>query len=604
MKKITYFKMLLAAIVLIVWSLSASAQLLVEDFNYTAGASLTANGWSAHSGSGTNAVKTTTPVMTYTGYASSGVGNEITMTTSGEDDNKAFTNTTTGSIYVAFLVYVTASQSGDYFLHFCQSSGTTAANFFGRVFVKKDATLTTFGFGISKASSSSSTYTPTTYILNTTYLVVLKYTFNTGTTSDDAVSLFVNPVIGSSEPTPTLTLTETSTTDATGITAIALRQGTAGSMPTVKVDGIRVATVWSDAVTAPGNPKTAMPTFSASPGNVTTPQSVSLSCTTASSSIYYTIDGTTPDNISNGTLYAGTPFSVSSTTTVKAIAYATGYDPSSVNTGIYTFPTQIATIAALRAASTSGFYQLTNQVLLSYQSPGTYAKPKFIQDATGGIYIYDAAAKMTTSYNVGDGITGLAGTISLYSGYLLQFAPVADAGVASSTGNTITPQTTTLANIGNYPGQLVTVKNATITGTGNFASATAYTITDASAGKLRTFFTDLPYIGSAIPLTAQDITGVVYNYSLTEADIIPRTAADMLNTTVTAINQASTASTIYTSNGNVVLTEIAGRSVEIYNSIGQRLISTKTLEGVNTIPVSTRGVVLVKVDNRITRVIL
>ncbi len=72
----------------------------------------------------------------------------------------------------------------------------------------------------------------------------------------------------------------------------------------------------------------------------------------------------------------------------------------------------------------------------------------------------------------------------------------------------------------------------------------------------------------------------------------------------TSINQATTASTIYTSNGNVVLTEIAGRSVEIYNSIGQRLISTKTLEGVNTIPVSTRGVVLVKVDNRITRVIL
>ncbi|MEI8273097.1 MAG: hypothetical protein WCG08_10785 [Paludibacter sp.] len=72
----------------------------------------------------------------------------------------------------------------------------------------------------------------------------------------------------------------------------------------------------------------------------------------------------------------------------------------------------------------------------------------------------------------------------------------------------------------------------------------------------------------------------------------------------TSINQAYNNLEVSTSNGTVSFSSEAGKNIEIYNSVGQRLISTKTLEGVNTIPVSTRGVVLVKVDNRIAKVIL
>ena len=72
----------------------------------------------------------------------------------------------------------------------------------------------------------------------------------------------------------------------------------------------------------------------------------------------------------------------------------------------------------------------------------------------------------------------------------------------------------------------------------------------------------------------------------------------------TAINTAYINLEVTASNGNVSFNSEAGKNIQIYNSVGQRLMSTKTVEGLNTIPVSTRGVVLVKVDNRIAKVIL
>src|SRR5437867_9830120 len=51
---------------------TAWAQLLLEEnFNYTAGTLLTANGWTAHSGTGTNAQTVTVPSLSSANYASS-----------------------------------------------------------------------------------------------------------------------------------------------------------------------------------------------------------------------------------------------------------------------------------------------------------------------------------------------------------------------------------------------------------------------------------------------------------------------------------------------------------------------------------------------------
>jgi glucosylceramidase len=93
-------------------------------------------------------------------------------------------------------------------------------------------------------------------------------------------------------------------------------------------------------------PAAASPTFSPAPGAYTSAQTVTLSDATTGASIYYTTDGTTPTTKS--TLYsASAPIAVSSTTTIEAIAVASGYSASAVATGTYTFPGSASTISVV-----------------------------------------------------------------------------------------------------------------------------------------------------------------------------------------------------------------------------------------------------------------
>jgi len=233
-------KKIIAVWVAVVLSFSSYGQLLTEDFTYAAGQLLTANGWSAHSGAGTNALIVTTPGLTYTGHPGSGVGNAVTMTTSGEDANRTFTSTTTGSVYMSFLINVSAAQGGDYFIGLYQ----TSTIFPIRVYAKSDGTGG-FQFGVGK-SNSTATYETASRTFGTTYLVVVKYTFNAGTTTDDVVDLWVNPALGGAETTATIpNVTAATITDATSIGAVYLRQGSASSASTQQIDAILAGTTWA-----------------------------------------------------------------------------------------------------------------------------------------------------------------------------------------------------------------------------------------------------------------------------------------------------------------------------------------------------------------------
>ena len=229
----------------------AQAPLLVEDFNSSAGTLITAAGWTAHSAGGTNAIAVTSPGLTLTGYPGSGVGNAVSMTTSGEDDSRVFAVQSTGSVYAAFLVTVSEAAIdpiGGYFFHFGPDPiGTT---FRGRVFIKKDAT-NAIAFGISKAATAAPdvAFTPFSYSLNTTYLVIVKYTIN-ASTNDDTIALFVSTNVPGSEPAPTVSATDIATQTDINPGAVALRQGSTATAPTVRVDGIRVGTTWASVTTA------------------------------------------------------------------------------------------------------------------------------------------------------------------------------------------------------------------------------------------------------------------------------------------------------------------------------------------------------------------
>ncbi|OGU35779.1 MAG: hypothetical protein A2315_02395 [Ignavibacteria bacterium RIFOXYB2_FULL_35_12] len=221
-------------------------QLLIEDFNFTG--NLTDNGYTAHSVGGTNPLATTTG-LTYSGYLGSDIGNAVLIgNAGGEDVNKGFTevNTDGAVIYYSLLVNVTdaaSSKSGDYFFHIGnRSSLTSFTQFAARIFARISSD--NINFGIS--NTSTATYGTTNFSKNITYLLIVKYTINTSGVDDVSLWVFSSGVpsteIGAGIAEVTNSLDGEDVIDAFGI-----RQGSSTTQPQIVLDGIRIATSWSQA---------------------------------------------------------------------------------------------------------------------------------------------------------------------------------------------------------------------------------------------------------------------------------------------------------------------------------------------------------------------
>ncbi len=212
-----------------------SAPILWND-NFDYSGLLTDNGWTAHSGGGTNAISTTTG-LTYTDYPGSGFGNAAQLDNTGEDVNQSFTAQTTGDVYMSALVNVGSGPSG-YFMHIAPH-GTF--NYVARVWVKPSSTAGKINFGISNSSTAVYATTPTDFDPSTTYLLIVKYTIGT----PDAVSLWVVPTgIPADEVaagTPEVTDTQAGQSEISGVY---LRQY--NSSQDITVDGIRIGTSWDE----------------------------------------------------------------------------------------------------------------------------------------------------------------------------------------------------------------------------------------------------------------------------------------------------------------------------------------------------------------------
>ena len=109
-----------------------------------------------------------------------------------------------------------------------------------------------------------------------------------------------------------------------------------------------------------GSSQVAAPQFSPGGGSYSSTQNVTITSATSGSTIRYTTNGSTPTS-SSGTVYSGA-ISVSSTTTLKAIAYKSGMTDSSVSSASYTiggggggsFPTPSTTGTSGTLTSYSG----------------------------------------------------------------------------------------------------------------------------------------------------------------------------------------------------------------------------------------------------------
>ncbi|MEI7897529.1 MAG: T9SS type A sorting domain-containing protein [bacterium] len=236
MKKITIFALsILAILSLGIQSIGIGQVLLDENFSYPAGDLLTAHGWTAHSGAGTQAITVSTGGLSFTGYIDSGIGNAALVDNNGEDDNKTFAVQSSGIVYTAFMVNVTTTAAG-YFFHIGPDPISTT--FRGRVYI--DAT-NHFGLGVGSGTAS---YSTTTYTPGTTYVLVLKYEIVAGTTND-AVSLFIfDTSIPATEPAATIGPLTDGTQADINPGSVAVRQYSATQ--NILVDGIRVGTSWTD----------------------------------------------------------------------------------------------------------------------------------------------------------------------------------------------------------------------------------------------------------------------------------------------------------------------------------------------------------------------
>ena len=168
-----------------------------------------------------------------------------------------------------------------------------------------------------------------------------------------------NSKIQSTTPTATPTFspgagtyaTPQSVTISTTASGATIRYTTDGSTPTETVGtpysgpinvtasetikAIAYTSGWADSpvATASYTIGVATPTFSPGAGTYATAQSVTISTTTSGAAIRYTTDGSTPTE-TVGTLYSG-PFSVTTSQTIKAIAYKSGLPDSTVSSVAY-----------------------------------------------------------------------------------------------------------------------------------------------------------------------------------------------------------------------------------------------------------------------------
>jgi hypothetical protein len=121
-------------------------------------------------------------------------------------------------------------------------------------------------------------------------------------------------------------------------------------------------------------PRAATPTFNVKPATYVSTRWVSLADATTGAAIYYTTDGTVPTPSS--TLFSE-PITVSATTTIKAIAVASGSSNSTVATGVYTIrppawsPTFSLATGGYSGTQTIRIGDITPAATIYYTTDGT-----------------------------------------------------------------------------------------------------------------------------------------------------------------------------------------------------------------------------------------
>ena len=360
------------------------------------------------------------------------------------------------------------------------------------------------------------------------------------------------------------------------------------------------------------------PVISPATNTFATDQLTSISTTTADATIYYTTDGSAPDNTKN--IYSG-PFTVSATTTLRSIAYKTNWsisaeatsstisitvaDPTISPAGGTYSTNQTLTISTTSAGATiryttDGVTTPTATVGTIYTGPFTVDKTTTVRAMAYKTYaantssspsafiqnIYTlqgatpAITPVTGSYAVDQNVSissatpgvtiyyttnGVAATTSdyVYSGPFTVSATTTINAIAAKTGWTTSANATASLIT-------ITVADPTITpGTGTYTSNQTVSISTTSAGAAIRYTTD-----GSIPSAS---VGTIYTGSIT--------------VTATTAVRAIAYKTCFgnTSSSNVVLATLtlnqALTSIDVTNDVGEdtsiKVVADRAADGVD-----------------------
>lgn len=176
-------------------------------------------------------------------------------------------------------------------------------------------------------------------------------------------------------------------------------------------------------------------------------------------------------------------------------------------------------------------YILQSEAVVTYVTPG-FRNQHWIQDATAGVVIDDQSGVLGT-FNRGDGILGIVGTLNEYQG-LLQFGPIIAAPPANSVGNNPAPALVTLADLNAnplfYQARLVRVNGVSFQETpANFANQSIHPLEQGSDVFSFRSFTGVDYTPSAVPTGSLDLIGLVRRVGVTPEDFVSaRNLADFI----------------------------------------------------------------------------
>jgi hypothetical protein len=322
------------------------------------------------------------------------------------------------------------------------------------------------GTAIPTFSPAAGTYTSTqtVTISSATPGATIYYTTN-GTIPTTGSTVFANPITVSSSET---------------IEAIAVASGD-GTSPI----GSATYTI--------SLPQAATPTFSPGTGTYTSAQTVIISSTIPSATIYYTTNGTTPTTSS--TLYSG-PISISSSETVEAIAVASGYTPSAAGSAIYTI--SLAQAATPKFSPGAGNYNSTQMVTITSATPEAtiyYTTNGTTPTTSSTVYSAPLIVSSSETIEAIAAISGLSTSATGVAAYTINLTQVATPTFSPASGTYASAQTVTISS--STPGATIYY---TVNGSRPTINSATYTgpITVSASEQIRAFATATGFMNSVI----------------------------------------------------------------------------------------------------------